>query len=152
MIIDRLENAARYFPLSKGIRKGLEYLIHENLTATLKGRYPIESDQLFAIVNEYDSIDPAGEQMESHRKYIDIQLIVSGEELIGHAILEQQEVSKPYNESEDYMLYADPPAFYSKLSKGMFAILFPEDLHMPNLRVSEAIPVKKVVVKVAVDY
>lgn len=151
MVIDTLENAALYENLGPRFALGFQYLRETDFSQVAKGKYEIDGTNLIAIVNEYDTIDQLGEQMEAHKKYIDIQYIVSGEELIGHDLLQQQVPSKAYDEENDFWLFADTPTFFSKMRAGMFAIFFPTDLHMPNIRVQEATPVKKVVLKLRVD-
>jgi YhcH/YjgK/YiaL family protein len=105
---------------------------------------------MYAIVNEYDTVAASGEQMEAHKKYIDVQYIVQGEELIGHAFLGGQTPSQVYDEEKDFMLFGGEPSFFSTLQQGHFAIFFPGDLHMPGLMVKEKGRVKKVVVKITV--
>jgi YhcH/YjgK/YiaL family protein len=151
MILDRLENAALYHGLGPRFIKAFDYLANTDFSKVEKGKYEIDGTNIFAIVNEYDTISTEGEQMESHRKYIDVQYIVTGEELIGHDFLHGQQPSQAYDESTDFMLYVEKPAFFSKLEQGSFAIFFPTDLHMPNIRVAAAVPVKKVVIKISVS-
>lgn len=151
MILDLLSNAPLYYRLGVKFIKAFEYLAQTDLAALDKGKYEIEGSNIFAIVNEYDTVDTATEQMESHKQYIDIQYMVSGSELIGHDFLKDQQPSKAYDEAADYQLFAEDPMFFSRLEKGMFAIFFPTDLHMPNIKVSTPAPVKKVVVKIAVN-
>lgn len=150
MIIDTLNNASLYSALGPKFVKAFNYLRQTDFSKVEKGKYEIDGTAIFAIVNEYDTIDTAGEQMESHRKYIDMQYIVSGQELIGHDFLVAQQPSQAYDEATDFMLFAEPPVFFSKLDAGMFAIFYPTDLHMPNIRVDKPIPVKKVVIKISV--
>lgn len=151
MIIDTLTNATRYYGLGPKFKKAFDYLQQTDFSKVEKGKYEIEGTDIFAIVNEYDTIATAGEQMESHRKYIDVQYIVSGEELIGHDFLQQQTPSKAYDDTADFMLFAETPVFFSRLQQGMFSIFFPTDLHMPNIKVGEPAPVKKVVMKISVQ-
>lgn len=151
MILDLLHNAPLYYSLGPRFKTALEYLKQTDFTNIEKGKYEIDGANLFAIVNEYDTIDPLNEQMESHKKYIDIQYIVKGRERIGHDFLQQQAPSKAYDAEADYMLFAEKPSFFSILQQGMFAIFFPHDLHMPNIMIDKAAPVKKVVIKVAVQ-
>jgi len=150
MVIDTLENAALYYNLGPKFVKAFRYLTDTDFTQVAKGKYEIDGTDVIAIVNEYDTVPASGEQMEAHKKYIDVQYIVSGEELIGHDLLQGQSPSKAYDETSDYWLFGEAPSFFSKLEQGMFAIFFPTDLHMPNIRVKEATPVKKVVMKVSV--
>ncbi|MBS0028978.1 YhcH/YjgK/YiaL family protein [Chitinophaga sp. 22321] len=151
MILDTLQNAHLYYRLGVKFIKAFEYLAQTDLAGLEKGKYEIDGTNIFAIVNEYDTVDAATEQMESHKKYIDVQYIVSGSELIGHDFLQDQTPSKAYDETADYQLFAGHPVFFSRLEKGMFAIFFPGDLHMPNIQVSTPMPVKKVVIKIAVS-
>jgi len=150
MIIDTLANAHRYYMLHAGIKEAFHYLQDTDLQAIAPGRYAIDGDSLYAIVQEYETLDAAGEQMEAHRKYIDVQYMISGEERVGHALWHEQSISKVYSEEEDYMLYGDKPDFFSRLAEGTFMVFFPTDLHMPCIRTDAPGSVKKIVVKVAV--
>jgi YhcH/YjgK/YiaL family protein len=148
MIIDRLENCMIYDALHERIGATFQYLQTTDLTAIAPGKYEIEGDNIFAIVQEYNTMDAAGEQMESHKKYFDVQYMIQGEELVGHALRTDQKVSKEYDAENDFILYADAPSFFTKMATGTFMVFFPSDLHMPCLKVNESSRVKKVVVKV----
>jgi YhcH/YjgK/YiaL family protein len=152
MIIDTLANANRYEQLHPLFSKAFSYLKNTDFIHLPKGKYTIDGEQLFAIVNEYDTVDAANEQCEAHKKYIDIQFIVSGVEQMGHLMVTNEAPSKAYDADADYMLFAERPTFYSAITAGMIAIFFTEtDAHMPNLHADGATvsSVKKVVVKVA---
>ncbi|MCW3464558.1 YhcH/YjgK/YiaL family protein [Chitinophaga nivalis] len=151
MILDTLQNAPLYYGLGPAFVRAFEYLTQTDFTTLEKGKYAVAGDDIFAIVNEYDTIATTGEQMESHKKYIDVQYIVKGEELIGHDFKQDKQPSRAYDEADDYMLFAETPAFFSKLQQGMFAVFFPEDLHMPNIKVTDPVAVKKVVMKIRVQ-
>jgi YhcH/YjgK/YiaL family protein len=151
MIIDLLSNANLYYNQGARFKKAFEYLAHTDFSKVEKGKYELDDTNLFAIVNEYDTVAPDREQMESHKKYIDIQYIVTSAERIGHDFLQQQMPSKAYDAEKDFMLFAEKPSFFSILHQGMFAIFFPHDLHLPNIMIDNAAYVKKVVIKVAVE-
>ncbi|MGN6568816.1 MAG: YhcH/YjgK/YiaL family protein [Flavipsychrobacter sp.] len=148
MVIDYLTNCKRYEDLDKGIAKAFDYLVNTNLQHILPGKYQIDNDNIFAIVQEYHTLDAATEQMEAHRKYIDVQYIINGGELVGHAFLSDQQLSKEYSEEDDFLLVPDVPDFFTCFKAGMFMIFFPTDLHMPCIKVEKPATVKKVVVKV----
>ncbi len=152
MIIDKLSNADRYAALNEGISKALHYLNNTDLINIEPGKYLIEGDRLFAIVQEYDTIDSVKEQMESHRNYIDVQYMITGAELVGHSIFVDHQVSKEYSPEEDYMLYAAQPDFFTQMATGTFMVFYPTDLHMPCIKIDTPQKVKKVVVKVAVNW
>lgn len=150
MIIDVLSNAHLYQHINEHIAAAFHYLHTSDLASIPEGKYTIDGDDLFAIVQEYETLDAANEQMEAHRKYIDVQYVIQGEELVGHAFLGNQQLSKEYSEEEDFLLVPDVPDFFTCFKTGMFMIFFPTDLHMPCIKVNETARVKKVVVKVKI--
>ena len=150
MIIDTLANINRYIELHNGITKAFEWLQSIELNNLTAGKYSIEDDNVFAIVQEYKTLDAANEQMEAHKKYIDVQYIIKGEEMVGLSLLNNQTISKEYDDETDYFLVSDPPSFFATLNEENFMIFFPTDLHMPCIKINEPALVKKVVVKVRV--
>ncbi len=148
MIIDTLQQAHLYHGLGERFVQAFGYLRHTDFSTVEKGRYAIDGNNVFAIVNEYHTVHAATEQAEAHRLHIDVQYMAAGTERIGHDFLTGQTPSRPYNEEEDFMLFAGQPSFFSTLRQGMFAIFFPSDLHMPNIQVQEPAYVKKVVIKI----
>ena len=149
MVIDTLDNAAKYYSLHKGIKEAFHFLQTTDLVAIQAGKHVI-GDDIFAIVQEYETTDAANEKMESHRQYIDVQYMIGGAELVGHAMMKGQPIAKEYDAENDFMLYADAPSFYTKMETGTFMIFFPTDPHMPCIKTGEPAWVKKVVVKVKV--
>ena len=148
MIIDHLSNAANYVDIHPGIAKAFDYLLKTDFEITAPGKYTIEGEDIFSIVQEYETLDSAAEKMESHRKYIDVQYIIKGTEQVGLALYSNQEVFTPYDAETDFILYNNQPDFFAKFSQGMFMIFFPTDLHMPCIQTDKPLRVKKVVVKV----
>src|SRR6478609_5984567 len=88
---------------------------------------------------------------ESHRKYIDVQVIVAGEEVMEVQDISRLAVSETYLAERDLIKYADSAdTAVLKMRAGDVAIFFPEDGHMPSLRWRTADLVRKTVVKVPV--
>ena len=89
---------------------------------------------------------------ESHRRYIDVQVVVAGEEIMELADVARLTVQKPYDAERDLIVYADyAAASVLKLGAGEAAIFFPVDGHMPCLRPGvTAKLVRKTVIKVPV--
>ena len=107
---------------------------------------------IFAIEQAYETKARAEGFFESHRAYIDLQVIVSGEELIEVADASRTTVREPYDPARDLITYVDAPnASRLALRAGEAAIFYPVDVHMPSLRV-QASPslVRKIVVKIPV--
>jgi len=131
------------------IEKAFEYLKQTDFSKLEAGKYVVDGDNLFAMVQEYDTKNDADCKLEAHKKYIDVQYVVSGEELIGVRPLINQTPSKEYDAENDYALYDDTCSFI-KVSPTQFAVLFPQDLHKPGIKINTSAKVKKVVMKVRV--
>jgi YhcH/YjgK/YiaL family protein len=69
---------------------------------------------------------------------------------MGYAPLGEQEILEPYKEENDIIFYKGEKVFI-KVPEGMFAIFFPEDVHMPGIQIEKKSPIKKLVIKVKVD-
>lgn len=148
MIFDKIENSAIYETISPLLKAAFEYLKQTDFSKMDNGKHVIDGDALFAIVQEYDTKNSTDAKLEAHRKYIDVQYIISGEELIGVRPLIDQTPCKDYDAENDYALYDDTCSFV-KINPKQFAVLFPQDLHKPGIKVDGAIKVKKVVMKVS---
>jgi len=148
MIIDRIENASRYYALGSGIAEALEYIINNDMRAIAPGKYEIDGDKVRMIVNEYEQKCTDRVKLEAHRKNIDVQYWVSGSELMGYAPLTSQTLLGLYNVADDYGIY-EANASFTNLEPGMFAIYFPTDLHTANTDEQCDSKVRKIVFKVA---
>jgi YhcH/YjgK/YiaL family protein len=147
MIIDHLKNVALYCPLSPRIALAFNYLTTTDFSELALGKYEIDGENVFAIVNEYETKDAQDCVLEAHKKYIDIHYIVSGSEAIGTALLTQQKLTKVYDEQNDYMLFEGETTL-QVLTADMFALLYPQDIHSPGHHPKEKSFVRKVVMKV----
>ncbi len=148
MIIDSIENFHLYSGLDDGIRSALEHIRTTDFTRRETGRYDLNGDNLFVILNDYETIHQQEGQLEGHRKYIDVQYMVRGTEWIGYALLSGQSVAADYDPEEDCILYSGEADFV-KLEPGMFAVFFPHDLHLPGTA-EKPDSVRKVVMKVKI--
>jgi biofilm protein TabA len=105
----------------------------------------------FALEQVYNSKDRGRCFFESHKQYIDVQFILEGEEIIEVINTNELEVNFPFDEEMDLTKYNDTTNASSvKLKKGDVAVFFPEDAHMPCLKLKDKLKVVKTVVKVAI--
>ena len=148
MITDRLTNAHLYMHLGPRIQQAFEYLQHTDLLSLPPGRYELDGKNLYVMSQEYLSKLPDQGKWEAHRRYIDLQYITSGVERIGYAHLSRLAQGE-YNPEKDFHALTGEGDFIT-LSSGDFLLLFPDDAHMPGMAVGNPVPVKKVVVKIAV--
>jgi len=150
MIIDTLLNASRYFNVHPLFTAAFEYINKTDLKAIEPGRYEIDGDNLKAIVSNKKGMTAAESiaKFECHDKHIDIQLCISGNEMLGWKPREKCKIENGgYNEEKDVRFYSDPPDMYFQLTDGQFAIFFPEDVHAPMIGDME---IKKLVIKVKI--
>lgn len=150
MISDFLENASVYSKLSPRISKALEFLRDSDpLTLTL-GKHQIDGENLFAMVQEYMTKTPDKAFWEAHRRYIDVQYMVSGIEAMGWAPTQQMTVVKEYDREKEYTVLQGSGQFIN-LTPGNFVIFYPHDSHMGGIAIAQPAEVRKIVLKVAVE-
>ena len=117
-------------------------------TSPENGRHEVAGDDAYIVVSEYET-NPINEdrRFETHREYIDIQLLLEGREVIGFAKRDALEVTDEYR--PDYELYGMIEDFDKVvLEKGKFVVIYPNEPHAPGLALNAPERVKKVVVKV----
>ena len=149
MILDTLVNCHLYQSINERIAKGFAFLHNTNLDAIPSGKHDIDGDTIFALVQEYNT-KPSDEcKLESHKKYIDIQYVIRGEEMMGVTTQNNQKIIE-VNEEKDYTFYEGTTSLV-RVSNGMFTIFFPDDLHQPCVQTEFASEVKKVVIKVLIQ-
>lgn len=145
MVLDKIENSGLYKSLHPRFDKAFEYIRITDFSLLDDGKYEIEGKNIFALVQEYNTKDAKDAKPEAHKKYIDIQYIHSGAELIGVATLQNQVIV--VSDPEKDITFYNGETSLVKLDAGMFAIFFPSDLHMPGINISQSARVKKVVIK-----
>lgn len=150
MIVDRLGNRAVDAHLPSRVRQALEYLRTTDMAAVALGRHELDGDRLFALVQEYNTRPPDACVWEAHRRYIDVQYVVRGSERMGHARLGQLAEREAYDPARDVAFF-EPGDTFVTVPAGTFAIFGPDDVHAPCGAVAAPSPVRKVVVKAAID-
>jgi len=146
MIVDKLSEAEKYFPLHPEFKIAFEYLRKLISQEIEIGKYEIDGDDIFCIVSSDLGKKKEDAKLEHHKKYIDIQMLIEGNEIIGWKNLSEcKSVSKEFNIEKDIAFFNDEPEIWLNLKPLTFAIFFPEDAHAPMISNSV---VKKVVVKI----
>ena len=147
MIIDKLENAAKYYNNHPLFKEAFEYIFSTDLVNAYNGSVQIATG-LKAIYSDAQgkTKDLSLEKFECHNQNIDIQVCIRGNETIGWK--PRQDCISPkgeYNEDKDVLFYNDTPDMFFNLKDGQYAIFFPEDVHAPMI--GEGM-IKKLVMKV----
>lgn len=148
MILARFEDAKRYDGLCNNLKVGFDFLRQTELASLPDGRHEIDGERVFAIAARGFGRGQAESPLEFHRRYLDIQFIVSGYDSIGWLpTSECKHVKSEYDAETDLGFFLDRPATWLRLSAASFAIFFPEDAHAP---LAGSGPYHKIVVKVAI--
>lgn len=130
------------------IEKYIDYIQSLDLATLPIGCYEINSDAYF-LVQEYDTKQPSECLLESHKKYIDVQWIISGTEKIAIADTGGLTISKEYDEGKDVMFWSEPKQMMDVvLSDNSYIILYPNNAHKPSMAVGQQQKVRKVVIKI----
>jgi YhcH/YjgK/YiaL family protein len=147
MILDTLGNAAKYAGLKMGISEAFGFLDQPDLAELPDGKHEILGDRVFAIIAHENGRVASDGELEGHRKYIDIQYVVSGDESMGWAPREGLVNSTEYDAEKDLEFFEGEPKSIVRVPPGSFAVFLPTDAHLPLVGNG---PIHKVVVKVAV--
>ena len=149
MILADLRDHARYHPLHRRLAPGFEFLLRSDLQELADGRHDIDADDVFAIVDRGMGRGQVDSPLEFHRRYLDIQYVVRGIDLIGWSpTTDCRHEKSDFDADRDLGFYADRASTWCRVPAGKFAIFFPTDAHAP---LGGTGPIHKVVVKVAVD-
>jgi len=127
--------------------KAFAFLRDSDLSALTVGKHVIDGDNVYALVTEAPSKEFDKSAWESHKNYIDLQHVITGEEKIGEAPVATATVTKPYDAAKDLANYATEGKFYLA-TPDIFFLFFPGEAHRPNIKVAGYDVVKKVVVKI----
>ena len=148
MILDTLDNIDKYAALNPLFPQAIEFIKNADLANLPLGRNEIMGDEIFANVMEVQPRTKEEIPVEVHRKYIDIQIPISDDEVMGYIPLAQLPAGE-YNEQNDVTLY--PVGLlatdYVNVKRSMFTIFFPQDGHAPAVT---SVKMKKVIIKIAV--
>lgn len=124
--------------------------LKKDLKSLETGKYPIAGDDAFAMVMEYQTKSTKDAKWEAHRKYIDLQYMIEGEEWMGVLPLDHAKAPLEYDEGKDLIFFGDNEGEFFQANPIFFFLFFPTDVHRPSILIEESKPVKKLVIKIAV--
>lgn len=148
MILDTIQNAARYSSLSGNFKDAFRFLQRTDLQELALGRHEINDDMVYASISRGPGRDRKDGRLETHVSYIDIQMVLTGTEEMGwkpRSTCEQP--AGAYDERKDIQFFSDLPDTWFSVRPGQFVVFFPEDAHMPMISPDE---IHKVVIKIKV--
>jgi biofilm protein TabA len=150
MIVCTLAEALGQSPAHAGLRKAFEFL--QQAQERPDGRVDIDGDRVYALYQSYETLAGDSWTFEGHRRYIDVQFVLAGEEVMGWAATGQATVTKPYDAQGDAWLGTVLQGSLStiRLAAGQLAVFWPGDAHAPRRAAGKPGAVKKIVIRVAV--
>jgi YhcH/YjgK/YiaL family protein len=151
MISDTLDNIRRYFAVLPGLESVAGFLSRTDLSSLPLGRHELAGDPVYLSLTEYQTRPASEKRWEGHKQYVDLQIVVSGEEYIGVLPVASLTPNTEYSAGKD-VLFFDPPAGSSAImmTPGYFCLLFPEDGHQPGFHPDSARNVRKAVFKIRI--
>ena len=148
MIVDTLVETRRYANLHPAFAAAFEFLARPALGSLPLGRHALDGDLLYVTIDQTEGRGREGARLESHRRYIDIQFTIEGDEEIGWTPVDDCAApAGPYDDDRDIRFYEDRPRTWVAVPRGRFTIFFPEDAHAP---LAGRGLLKKAIVKIAV--
>ena len=149
MVIDTIKNLNLYYPLLDCLPKAQKFIADFEKNPLADGKYELDGEKLFALIQRYDTKPVEDRLAEAHRKYSDLQVVMSGEENIGWAprpTLKQE--TEEFSKGGDIGFYSGGIQIWVTLKPGDFALFYPEDAHLPCAQVHGADTVCKIVFKI----
>ena len=149
MILSALSQSERYVPLHPLFRRAFDYIRDTDFFTLAPGRYHIVGEDLIAIVEQVPGKTKEMARLEAHRRYIDIQLVLEGDEQMGwKPLADCHNPVSEHSEERDIRFFHDAPASWVAVPPDHFCIFFPQDAHAPLVANGQ---VRKVIFKVAVN-
>jgi len=149
MIYDTLANAKLYYNVHPLFKAAFEFL-EKSAKSAPDGKTVLKGDDLFANAFNYETSPAADRVFEAHKKYIDLQVLVAGEERLDVVYGKGLKVKQAYTDEVEAELYFpnDEAVNSVILRPGMFTLLFPQDIHRPGCDMVKSQTVRKIVVKI----
>lgn len=152
MIFDTLKHCEFYEGIHEKFAEAFAFLEEATRKDLPVGRYELDGDRLYAMVQEYETKSANESRFEGHRRYIDIQYLMRGTEAVEMIDLSLAEEDGAYSNEKDVGFFKDhSSSTRAVLHAGEYGIFFSHDIHKPGLSLGSApTSVKKIVVKVKI--
>ena len=149
--VNKRNFAVYYHKNPRHWEQAFHFLKSSNLKDLPLGKQELEGEHLFVSVAEYYGKQKPVALYESHKKYIDIQYVIKGEEIMGLTTLDKVTVREPYSDEKDISFYDFDGGDYLKATPENFFLFFPEDAHRPSITTGDSVLIKKIVVKIKIE-
>lgn len=148
MIVCAIKDLEKFLGLNKNFATVIEFLKNNNIEELPIGKTDVDGDNVFISTQEFEGKTKDVAKLETHIKYIDIQMPFSTTENIGWKNIYNLNLpTQPYNENDDIAFFDDEATSYIALQPGECVIFFPEDAHAPGIANGK---LRKAVIKVKI--
>lgn len=149
MIFSSINSCDTFAEYPEVIKKVIDYLKKNDFVNMEPGVYEIQGKDIYAQVFDAETGTVSEKRPESHKDYLDIQFLASGEEKLGFTPLKDEYEIDEYIKERDLIFYkkVENEGFINAVP-GCFSVFFPCDVHRPAVAVNEPMTIRKVVVKV----
>ncbi len=152
MIADALKNMNKYQAVIPHSKEILDYLNATDLSSLQTEQYPIVGESAFILIQEYLTKSESEKKWESHKKYIDLQIVLSGQEFMDYSPSSFLLPRDPYSDEKDVIFYEKGGQEHTRIfaPKNHFCLFFPDEAHKPGLHITHEVLIKKAVIKISV--
>lgn len=134
MQIGKLNQSCRIETIHPLFKELFDFVKSHDFNDFPLGKVEVKGDDIFIMNSDVDGVPAQKQPLEMHRMYIDVHILLNGNERIGWKPIEEIEhYTREYNTDGDCALSDDAPRFYVDLNPGEFCIVFPEDAHAPAI-------------------
>ena len=151
MIYAELKDIKSYKGISENLDRAIDFIANKKYLNASFGKNVVDGDKIYFNHPEKPMTrENTGLDLEYHKKYIDIHLVLEGEEAIIYSPFEECVETKSYDMENDYALVKGKTQVEFLMNSKNFLILFPTEPHLALLKVGEPKEIKKVIFKVEI--
>lgn len=149
MVFGNIRDLKDFAYLEENVRRCFDYAREHDLLSYEKGSHPIDGDELFVNIVEYETTTPENRFWEAHRQYLDLHFMLRGPEQIDVNFIDNME-QKEFVEKDDFLPLGGEPNSHVVLNAGDFLLCYPADAHRTAVQVGNPAVIKKAIFKIRI--
>ena len=149
MVFGNIRDLKDFGYLEENVRKCFDYAREHDLLSYEKGSHPIDGDELFVNIVEYETTTPENRFWEAHRQYLDLHFMLRGPEQIDVNFIDNME-QKEFVEKDDFLPLEGDPNSHVVLNAGDFLLCYPADADRTAVQVGAPATIKKAIFKIRI--
>ena len=149
MVFGNIRDRKDFSWLEEVVGKCFDYAAANDLLSYEKGSHPIDGDELFVNIVEYETTTPKNRFWEAHRQYLDLHFMLRGPEQIDVNFIDNME-QKEFVEKDDFLPLEGDPNSHVILNARDFLLCYPADAHRTAVQVGAPATIKKAIFKIRI--